>query len=90
MSEYQKQGIGCQLSEYAINQVKSQRFSSIIVLGHEHFYPRFGFLPAKNFHIRAPFPLENENCFMLLELTPQAIPRDNTEGIVQYLPEFGL
>jgi len=90
LSEYQRQGIGSQLIEYAINQLKSQDFSSIIVLGHEHFYPRFGFLPAKKYQIRAPIPLENDNCFMVLELKPQAFPLDDKEGIVQYLPEFGL
>jgi len=90
LSEYQRKGIGSQLIEYALNQLKSQGFSSVIVLGHEHFYPRFGFLPAKKFKIRAPFPLENENCFMALELKPQAFPLDDKEGIVQYLPEFGL
>jgi predicted N-acetyltransferase YhbS len=90
LSEYQRQGIGSQLIEYALNQLKSQGFSSVIVLGHEHFYTKFGFLPAKKYNIRAPMPLENENCFMALELKPQAFPIDDKEGIVQYLPEFGL
>ncbi len=90
LREYQNQGIGSRLIEYALKEVKSQGFVSVIVLGHEHFYPRFGFLPAKNYRIRAPFPLENENCFMVLELKPHAIPSDEDEGVVQYLPEFGL
>jgi predicted N-acetyltransferase YhbS len=89
-SEYQRQGIGSQLMEYAINEVKTQGFAAIIVLGHEHFYPRFGFLPAKKFRIRPSFPLENENCFMVLELKPQALKIDDQEGVVQYLPEFGI
>jgi predicted N-acetyltransferase YhbS len=90
LREYQRQGIGSQLIEYALNEVKSQGFESVIVLGHEHFYPRFGFLPAKKFQIRAPIPLENENCFMALELKPQALTINDREGIVQYLPEFGI
>lgn len=90
LTEYQKQGIGSQLIEYGINQLRSQGFSSIIVLGHEHFYPKFGFVPAKQYHIRASFPLTNENCFMALELEPHAFPLNNEEGIVQYLPEFGI
>jgi predicted N-acetyltransferase YhbS len=90
LSEYQRQGIGSQLIEYALNQLKSQGFPSVIVLGHEHFYPKFGFLPAKKYNIQAPIPLENENCFMALELKPQAFPIDDKEGIVQYLPDFGL
>jgi putative acetyltransferase len=90
LSGYQRQGIGSKLIEHALNELKSQGFPSIIVLGHEHYYPRFGFIPAKKYQIRAPFPLDNENCFMALELKPQAFPLNNEEGIVQYLPEFGL
>ena len=90
LSEYQRQGIGSKLIEYAINELKSQDFSSIIVLGHEHYYPRFGFIPAKKYQIRPSFPLANENCFMVLELKPQTLPINNGEGVVQYLPEFGI
>jgi predicted N-acetyltransferase YhbS len=90
LSEYQKQRIGSRLTEYAINEVKAQGFAGIIVLGHEHFYPRFGFVPARNFRIRPSFPLKNENCFMALELKPQALHLEDQEGVVQYLPEFGI
>ena len=90
LSEYQKQGIGSQLINYALNELKSQSFSSVIVLGHEHFYPRFGFLPARKYKIRAPFSVENENCFMALELKSQTFPMIDDEGIVQYLPEFNM
>ncbi len=72
------------------SEYQRQGFAAIIVLGHEHFYPRFGFLPAKKFRIRPSFPLENENCFMVLELKPQALTIDDQEGVVQYLPEFGI
>jgi putative acetyltransferase len=90
LTAHQRKGIGSKLIEYALNEIKSQDFSSIIVLGHEHFYPRFGFVPAKQYKIRASFPLKNENCFMVLELKSQALPLNDGEGIVQYLPEFGL
>ena len=84
--EYHRQGIGSQLMQYALNEVKAQGYSAVIVLGHENFYPRFGFLPAKNFQLRPSFPLERENCYMVLELIPNEVP----QGVVQYLPEFGL
>ncbi len=54
------------------------------------FYSRFGFVSAKNYQIRAPFSLDNDDCYMILELKPQALPLNNEEGIVQYLPEFEL
>jgi len=88
--EWQNQGLGSQLIQYALNEIKIKGFQSVVVLGHENFYPKFGFVPAKQFHIRPPFNLENENCFMVLELVPGAIPKDESQGVVQYLPEFGL
>ena len=88
--EYQRQGIGSELIEYALNEVKGQGYSAVIVLGHEDFYPRFGFLPAKNFHLRPSFPLERENCYMVLELIPNVLKNEGHQGIVQYLPEFGI
>ena len=90
LREYHKQGIGSQLMQYALNEVKVQGYSAVIVLEHEEFYPRFGFLPAKNFHLRPPFPLEKENCYMVLELIPNALSNEGHRGVVQYLPEFEL
>ncbi|CAF2025261.1 unnamed protein product [Rotaria magnacalcarata] len=90
LSDYQRQGIGSKLIEYGLNELKVHGFASVIVLGHENFYPRFGFVPAKEYKIRAPIPLKNDNCFMALELKPDAFPLNDEEGVVQYLSEFGL
>lgn len=90
LSEYQRQGIGSQLISFALNELKSQGFPSVIVLGHEEFYPRFGFVPAKKYNIRASFSLHNEDCFMALELKPDTFPLNEGDGIVQYLPEFEI
>lgn len=89
--EHQRKGIGTKLIDFALNRLKSNEISStIIVLGHEHFYPRFGFRPARHFRIRPPFKLDNEDCFMLLELKMQSLPVDEGDAIVKYLPEFGI
>lgn len=91
LPEFQRKRIGTRLIEFALNEINSRGiYSSIIVLGHENFYPRFGFQPARRFHIQAPFPLKNENCFMVLELKPNVLPRDQLHATVHYLPEFGL
>ncbi len=42
-------------------------FKSVIVLGHEKYYPRFGFRPASKWGIKAPFDVSDES-FMALEL----------------------
>ena len=88
--EFQRQGVGTRLIGFGLNQIQKNGAPSAIVLGHEHFYPKFGFLPAKTFHLRPPFPLKNENSLMALELTLHGLPLDEGEGLLRYLPEFGF
>jgi putative acetyltransferase len=57
----------------------------VIVLGHEHYYPRFGFSPRKACDLASPFPPE---AFMALELAPSAL--DGVRGKVRYPVAFGL
>ncbi len=43
---------------------------SVFVLGHEKFYPCFGFITASKFKIKAPFEVLNE-LYMAIELAPE-------------------
>ena len=67
LPNYQKMGIGSKLIEYGIKAAKKAGYSSIIVLGHSDYYPRFGFVPASTFGIKSPFEV-HDNAFMALEL----------------------
>jgi predicted N-acetyltransferase YhbS len=60
-------------------------FKSVIVLGHEHYYPKFSFLPAENLNIKAPFNVHS-NVFMAIELMKGGL--ENVSGIVEYPKEF--
>jgi putative acetyltransferase len=51
LPEYQKQGIGKMLINESINILKNQSVPFIIVLGHEHYYSRFGFETASEFRL---------------------------------------
>ncbi len=82
---YQKQGIGSRLVREALEQAKSIGYKFVVVLGHETFYPKFGFRPARNWNIKAPFNAP-ENYFMAIELEYKAL--DGVSGIVQYPKEF--
>ncbi len=43
----QKKGIGSRLITEALSRAKEMGYQSVIVLGHEHYYPKFGLnLPA--------------------------------------------
>ncbi|MGM7719178.1 GNAT family N-acetyltransferase [Metabacillus sp. Hm71] len=83
--EYQKKGIGSQLIHVALKNAKDRGFSSVIVLGHKDFYPKFGFKPASLWNIQAPFEVPDE-VFMALELTHHSLK--NVQGVVHYSKAF--
>jgi putative acetyltransferase len=55
-----------------------------IVLGHPHFYKRFGFQPSVNYKITSPFPVP-EDVFMVKPLQNY---QDKYHGKVLYPPAF--
>ena len=71
-ADFQKQGIGGQLIREGLKRAEELGFGSVIVLGHEHYYPKFGFEPASKWEIKAPFEVPDE-VFMALELIPNAL-----------------
>lgn len=83
--EFQKQGIGTRLIQKGFEVAKGLGFKSVIVLGHERYYPRFGFEPAAKWKIKAPFDVP-ANAFMAVELVKGALK--NTSGTVIYPKEF--
>ena len=85
LPNYQKMGIGSKLIEYGIKAAKKAGYTSIIVLGHPDFYPRFGFVPASTFGIKPPFEVP-DNAFMALELLPNSLK--GKQGTVKYPKEY--
>ena len=83
--EFQKQGIGSQLVNSGLGKARELKYKSVIVLGHEHYYPKFGFEPAEKWHIKAPFEVPAIN-FMGIELIPNGL--EGVTGTVQYPKEF--
>jgi putative acetyltransferase len=82
---YQKQGVGARLITAGLESARDMGFGSVVVLGHEHYYPKFGFLPASRWGIRAPIDVP-DNVFMAIELLPGSLK--NVSGIVEYPVEF--
>lgn len=82
---FQQQGIGSQLIKTGLQLAKDLNYPSVIVLGHEHYYPKFGFQPAAHWDIRAPFQVPSA-AFMAIELTKDALI--NAAGTVKYPLEF--
>jgi predicted N-acetyltransferase YhbS len=85
LKEYQGKGIGGNLIQKAHQVARELKFESVILLGHEKYYPRFGYEMTKKYGIKLPFDVPDENC-MLIELTENALK--NVTGIVEYPKEF--
>ena len=68
--EYQRQGIGGQLIEEGLKQLKAAGVELVFVLGHPGYYPKYGFSAAeiKGFDAPYPIPPENSGAWMVQEL----------------------
>lgn len=85
LPEFQGKGIGAMLIQEAHKKARASGYQSIILLGHETYYPKFGYKPADTFGIELPFDVPKENC-MAIELTENAL--NGVSGIVEYPKEF--
>lgn len=83
---YQRRGIGAKLVQAGIEACRQQGCGSIVVLGHPHYYPRFGFVPAHHYGLYCDYVEPDNAAFMVLEL--QAGVLAGRHGRVVFLPEF--
>lgn len=82
----QQQGIGTALVERGLAACHKLGHRIVVVLGSPELYSRFGFQVASKLGIQAPFPLEDENYFMVLGLRHGAL--DGVVGVVKYPAPF--
>lgn len=82
---FQKKGVGKKLIQAGLKAAKAEAYNSVIVLGHAEYYPKFGFLPASNWRIKAPFDVPDP-VFMALELEHGSL--GDVEGMVVYPTPF--
>ncbi|MEC3880920.1 GNAT family N-acetyltransferase [Parapedobacter sp. 10938] len=82
---HQRKGVGELLIKSAHEKAKALGFGSVVLLGHENYYPRFGYQLAGNYDIKLPFDVPAENC-MAIELVEGTL--NDVNGMVEYPPEF--
>ena len=82
---YQRKGIGSQLVNAGLEECRRLGQEIVVVLGHPDYYPRFGFILAKQKGIKCEFEVPDE-AWMILELT-EGILAGRT-GTVKFQPEF--
>jgi len=84
LPEFQNRGIGSNLVRAGLEACRRAGCGVVVVLGHTAYYPRFGFVKAKD------YGLDNEynavDSFMVRELQDGALRE--IRGLVKYSPEF--
>ncbi|MFA0962800.1 GNAT family N-acetyltransferase [Roseivirga sp. BDSF3-8] len=87
LSACQHSGIGSKLIKEGLKRARQAGYRSVIVLGHESYYPRFGFEPASRWGIKAPFEVPDA-AFMALPLAEDGL--EGVSGTVRYAASFGI
>jgi len=82
---HQQKGIGSILIHHGHQKALSLQYKSIVVLGHQDYYPKFGYRQALDYDISFPFEVPENNCFAI-ELRSGNL--NNVKGQVIYAPEF--
>jgi putative acetyltransferase len=85
LPEFQNCGVGSLLVNKGLDYCRDGGHSFAVVLGHSHYYPRFGFTAASRFGIASEYEVADEN-FMAIELRDGAL--QNKAGMARYQPEF--
>jgi predicted N-acetyltransferase YhbS len=83
--DFQKKGIGSKLVIVGLKKAEESGYTSVIVVGHPSYYPRFGFQPASNWNIRLPMDVPDE-VFMALELKQDGLK--GCHGVVEFPKEY--
>jgi len=85
LPEYQNRGLGAAVTRAVLDAARAQGESSVIVLGHPDYYPRFGFTRASTHGVRVSFEVPDES-LMVMALDDSPVPA----GTVRYAEPFGV
>jgi putative acetyltransferase len=83
--DFQCLGVGAALIEEGLKVCRTLGHRIVIVIGHPGYYPRYGFIRARENGLEAPFTVADD-VFMVLALDDGAL--DGVEGMVKYPVEF--
>lgn len=57
----QGKGVGGKLVEAGLEHLAAMGVELVFVLGHPTYYPRFGFVPAHTYGLKAPYPIPEKH-----------------------------
>lgn len=85
LPHYQRQGIGSLLVRHSLVECDRLGCKAVVVLGYPEYYPRFGFVPAKEKGLGCEYTVPDE-VFMVLELESGVL--EGCLGMIRYCAEF--
>ena len=71
----QCKGVGGRLIEHGIRLLGETGVALVFVLGHPGYYPRHGFEPAGRHGLRAPYPVSQDNAWMVRAISANVLGR---------------
>ena len=86
LPEFQNRGIGSKLVKEGLRIIGNTTCPFVVVLGHEKYYPRFGFQRASNFGLRTQWEGVPDEAFMAM-IFDESIMK-GVSGIAKYRDEF--
>ncbi|GAA3733456.1 N-acetyltransferase [Flavobacterium ginsengisoli] len=75
LPEFQGKGVGSKLILHGHEIAKSLGYKSVILLGHQDYYPKFGYELCEKYNIKMPFDVPTENCMVI------ALAEDGLKGV---------
>jgi putative acetyltransferase len=86
LPERQRQGIGLQLVSRGLDILLERRCPFVVVVGHPHYYPRFGFERASKHGLASQWEGTADDAFMVMVMDDEAMRR--VSGVARYRDEF--
>jgi putative acetyltransferase len=87
LPDHQRSGIGSRLVEEGLQACRAADHRLVVVIGHDTYYPRFGFVEAATLGLRCEYDVPSE-AFMALELGPGSVT--GRSGTIRFRPEFDV
>ena len=86
LPEFQNRGVGSMLVNEGVRIIENMSCPFVIVLGHETYYPRFGFERASKFGLKCQWDGMPDDAFMVMIIDESAMK--GISGIAKYRDEF--
>lgn len=83
---HQREGVGSKLVTEGLKKIRKEGYPFVVVLGHETYYPRFGFRPASEYGLKCQWEGVPDEVFMAIIYDKDRMK--SVSGTFYYRKEF--